>query len=85
MPDPKAAGVGPSAEADCRRGAGVSQRHHCLMVIAPPAGCLKMIIISQFIVEEIMVLDLFKRYTAMSEDLHIYDFDFVGTWIVSTQ
>lgn len=41
MPDPKAAGVGPSAEAYCRRGAGVPQWHHCLMVIAPPAGCLK--------------------------------------------
>lgn len=41
MPDPKAVGVGPSAEAQCRRGAGVAQCHHCLVVSAPPAGCLQ--------------------------------------------
>lgn len=41
VPDPKAAGVGSSAKAYCSRSAGVSQCHHCIMVIAPPAGCLK--------------------------------------------
>lgn len=41
VPDPKAAGVGPSAKAYCRRGAGVAQCRHCLVVIAPSAGCLQ--------------------------------------------
>lgn len=40
MPHSKAARSGPTAKADSRRSAGVSGRHHILMVTTPPAGCL---------------------------------------------
>lgn len=41
MPHSKAARAGPTAEADCRRSAGIPQCHHCLVVNTPSAGCLK--------------------------------------------
>lgn len=58
MPNPKATGAGPSGKADCRRGAGVPRCHHCLMVIAPPAGCLSESDVLHFVCRETKKFDL---------------------------